>query len=162
MRRNAVGVGCGAMSTTSNMRSLAYDIPQRRWCGTKWRWRRAQPNAAGANPGAAHVGKAAEAAEYFADDSSWGYRLAGRMEFNNAIGAIALLPRFSWQHDVGGVSPGPGGNFIEGRQALTIGLLGVYQNVWSGDLSYTRYMGAGRHNLINDRDFIAANVKYSF
>jgi hypothetical protein len=120
------------------------------------------PYHTGANPGAAHVGKAAEAAEYFADDSSWGYRLAGRMEFNNAIGAVTLLPRFSWQHDVGGVSPGPGGNFIEGRQALTIGLLGVYQNVWSGDLSYTRYTGAGRHNLINDRDFIAANVKYSF
>ena len=29
-------------------------------------------------------------------------------------------------------------------------------------LSYTRYMGAGRHNLINDRDFIAANIKFSF
>ncbi len=112
--------------------------------------------------GASHINKQAESAEYFADDSSWGYRIAGRMEFNNAIGAITLLPRFSWQHDVSGVSPGPGGNFIEGRKALTIGLLGVYQNVWSGDLSYTRYMGAGRHNLINDRDFIAANVKYSF
>jgi hypothetical protein len=114
------------------------------------------------NPGAAHALKPADAAEHFADPTSWGYRIAGRMEFNNAIGAITLLPRFSWQHDVSGVSPGPGGNFIEGRMALTIGLLGVYQNKWSGDLSYTTYMGADRHNLINDRDFVAANVKYSF
>ncbi len=112
--------------------------------------------------GAAHVGKAADAAEHFADPTSWGYRLVGRMDFNNAIGAVALSPRFAWQHDVGGVSPGPGGNFIEGRRALTLGVTAVYQNSWSADLNYTRYMGAGRHNLINDRDFLGANVKYSF
>ena len=120
------------------------------------------PYHAGANPGAAHVGKAADGAEYFADKTSWGYRLVGRMDFLNAIGAIALKPRFAWQHDVSGVSPGPGGNFIEDRMALTVGVSAEYQNTWSADLSYTRYMGAGRHNLINDRDFVGANVKYSF
>ncbi|MBD3868576.1 MAG: DUF1302 family protein, partial [Acidobacteria bacterium] len=98
----------------------------------------------------------------FADKTSWGYRLVGRMDFLNAIGAIALKPRFAWQHDVSGVSPGPGGNFIEDRMALTVGVSAEYQNTWSADLSYTRYMGAGRHNLINDRDFVGANVKYSF
>ena len=51
---------------------------------------------------------------------------------------------------------------IEDRKAATIGITANYQNAWSGDLSYTRYFGAGRHNLINDRDFLAANVKYSF
>jgi len=115
-----------------------------------------------ANPGAAHLGKAADAAEHFADPTSWGYRIAGRMEFNNAIGAVTILPRFSWQHDVSGISPGPGGNFIEDRKALTIGIMAVYQNSRSADLSYTRYMGAGRHNLITDRDFVAVNVKISF
>jgi hypothetical protein len=117
---------------------------------------------AAANPGAGHVGKAAEGAEHFADDSSWGYRLVGRLTFENAIGAIQLQPRISWLHDVGGVSPGPGGSFIEGRKAITVGLAAAYQNRWAGDLSYTRYSGAGRYNLINDRDFIAANIKYSF
>jgi len=114
------------------------------------------------NPGASHAGKDAEDARYFADSQSWGYRLVGRLDYTNALGPVNLSPRFSWQHDVNGNSPGPGGNFIEERKALTVGLTGVYQNTWSGDVSYTRYFGAGRHNLINDRDFIAANLKYSF
>jgi hypothetical protein len=115
-----------------------------------------------ASPGAGHAGKSEEQSRFFADPTSWGYRLAGRLDYNNAMGAVNLSPRFSWQHDVNGNSPGPGGNFIEERKALTVGLMGTYQNTWSADMSYTRYFGAGRHNLINDRDFIAANLKYSF
>jgi len=113
-------------------------------------------------PGGAHAGKAFETAEHFADPTSWGYQLAGRLDFNNAIGAFNLSPRFGWQHDVSGVTPGPGGNFIEGRTALTLGLAATYQNTWEFDLSYTNYAGAGRYNLINDRDFVAGVVKYSY
>jgi hypothetical protein len=114
------------------------------------------------NPGAAHAGKPAEGPNHFADPTSWGYRLLGRLTYLNAMGAVALLPQIAWQHDVSGVSPGPGGNFIEGRKALTVGLGADYQSTWSADLSYTRYFGAGRHNLINDRDFLGFNLKYSF
>ena len=103
-----------------------------------------------------------ETADHFADQVSWGYRLLTRMQFDNAFKGINLAPRLAWQHDVNGVSPGPGGNFIEGRKAVTVGLSGDYQNVYSADISYTRFSGAGRYNLINDRDFIAANIKYSF
>jgi hypothetical protein len=110
----------------------------------------------------AHAGKAAETPQRFADSTSWGYRLAGRLEYNNAVGAWNLLPRFSWQHDVSGVSPGPGGSFIDGRMAFSLGVTGTYQNTWSVDLGYTSYFGASRYNLINDRDFIAANAKFSF
>jgi hypothetical protein len=84
------------------------------------------------------------------------------LDYLNAIGAWSLHPRFGWGHDVSGNTPGPGGSFLEDRKALTIGLSTAFQNTWSADLSYTRYYGAGRHNLINDRDFVAANVKYSF
>jgi hypothetical protein len=80
----------------------------------------------------------------------------------NAFGGFNVSPRFAWQHDVDGVSPSPGGNFIEGRTALTLGLGFSRQSTWEFDLSYTQYAGAGRYNLINDRDFAAANVKYSF
>jgi hypothetical protein len=113
-------------------------------------------------PGGAHAGKESEPAEAFADPSSWGYRLVGRLDYLRAIGAWNLSPRFQWQHDVDGVSPGPGGNFIEGRKALTLGLNFNYQARWQVDVSYTSYGGAGRYNLINDRDFVAGNVKYSF
>ncbi|HEY5719788.1 MAG TPA: DUF1302 family protein, partial [Gammaproteobacteria bacterium] len=88
--------------------------------------------------------------------------LAARLDFNNAIGAVSLKPRFAWAHDVSGISPGPGGNFLEGRKAITVGLTGDYQNRFSADIAYTRYSGAGRYNLGNDRDFISANIKYSF
>jgi len=103
-----------------------------------------------------------EPATAFADATAWGYVLAGRLDYNNAFANINLSPRFSWQHDVGGVSPGPGGNFIEGRTALTVGLSASYRISWEVDVSYTRFAGAGRYNLINDRDFIATSVKYTF
>ncbi len=113
-------------------------------------------------PGGAHAGKPYEKAEHFADPTSWGYRLAGKLTYNNAIGAWSLAPRFAWQQDVDGVTPGPGGNFIDGRTAFTIGIGTTYQNRWEIDLSYTSYSGASRYNLINDRDFIGGFVKFSF
>jgi hypothetical protein len=88
--------------------------------------------------------------------------LAGRFEYNNAFGAVSMIPRFSFAQDVSGISPGPGGNFIEGRKSLTLGLGFQYRINWEFDLSYTTFMGADRYNLINDRDFVAANIKYSF
>jgi hypothetical protein len=113
-------------------------------------------------PGGAHAGKPYEDAEHFADDFSWGYRIVGRLTYNNAIGAWSLAPRFAWAHDVDGVTPGPGGSFIAGRMATTIGIQAGYQNAWQIDLSYTMYSGADRYNLINDRDFIGGFIKYSF
>jgi len=103
-----------------------------------------------------------EPARAFADADSWGYRLVAKMDFNNAIGAVAVSPRVAWSHDVSGNTPGPGGAFLEGRKAVTLGLGTSYQNAWSTDLSYTNFFGAGRYNLINDRDFVAFNIKYSF
>ncbi|MBW2366850.1 MAG: DUF1302 family protein, partial [Deltaproteobacteria bacterium] len=109
-----------------------------------------------------HPGKPANPKSAYPDAESWGYRLAGKLEYNNAIGPVTLVPRFSWQHDVSGITPGPGGNFIEGRKAITVGITANYLNAWSADLSYTNYFGADRFNLIIDRDFVAANIKYSF
>jgi hypothetical protein len=103
-----------------------------------------------------------EPQDRFADANSWGYRIAGRLEYPNAMGPWALLPRFFWQHDVDGTTPGPGGAFVEGRYALTLGVTANLQNTWELDLSWSKYGGAGRYNDINDRDFVAATVKFSF
>jgi hypothetical protein len=110
----------------------------------------------------AHAGKAAENADNFADATSWGIRMAGRLTYNNAIGAVNLSPRFAFSQDISGITPGPGGNFVEGRRAVTVGVGADYQNSWAADLSYTSFQGAGRYNLMNDRDFAAFNVNYSF
>jgi len=109
-----------------------------------------------------HPGKDIERASHFADATSWGYRLVSRFDFNNVFRSINVMPRISWQHDFKGNSPGPGGNFLEGRKAISFGVAATYLEAWSTDVSYTNYFGLGRHNLINDRDFIQCNVKYSF
>jgi hypothetical protein len=103
-----------------------------------------------------------EPASAFATADAWGYVLAGRLEYNGVVGAVNMTPRFSFSQDVSGISPGPGGNFLEGRKALTVGLGFQYRISWEFDLSYNSFFGAGRYNLINDRDFVAANIKYSF
>jgi hypothetical protein len=99
----------------------------------------------------------------FPNQFSWGYRIAARADYNNAFGtAFTLSPRIAFYHDVNGITPGPGGAFIEGRKQVTIGAEANYLNKWSLDLSYTNYFGAGDLNLINDRDFVAFVAKYSF
>jgi hypothetical protein len=94
---------------------------------------------------------------------SWGYRMAARADYNSVLGSsFNVSPRIAFNHDVNGTTPGPGGNFIEGRKSLTLGVESTYLNQWAGDLSYTRFYGAEKFNLIHDRDFVTATIKYSF
>ena len=102
-----------------------------------------------------------EPAGRFPDRTSWGYVLAGRLEYSNIIGPWNILPRFSWQQDIHGTSPGPGGNFVEGRHGLTLGVGASLQAKLELDVAWTEFGGASRYNLLRDRDFVAASVKYS-
>ncbi len=95
-----------------------------------------------------------------ADSTSFGYRVAARLDYSNAVGAVNLYPYVQFQHDFKGNSPTPSGPFVEGRTALTLGLRADYLSRWQGNLGYTRY--AGIRNELADRDFITATVKYSF
>lgn len=99
----------------------------------------------------------------FADATSWGYRLVFAPTYNSAFGsAWNMTPRVAFNHDVSGVSPGPGGNFIEGRKQATVGLAFDYQSTWRVDFAYTNFFGAGINNLLGDRDFVSASISYSF
>jgi hypothetical protein len=101
--------------------------------------------------------------EGFPTDFSWGYRVAARADYNSAFGTpITLSPRIAFNHDVNGITPGPGGNFLEGRKSITLGLEANYLNSWVFDLSYTGFSGAGELNQIYDRDFYSFSAKYSF
>ena len=95
-----------------------------------------------------------------ADATSWGYRLAARLDYHNAVGAVNLYPYTQFLHDVSGNSPAPSGPFVEGRTALTVGVRADYLSRWQADLGYTRLAGDG--NELSDRDFVAASIKYSF
>ena len=98
--------------------------------------------------------------DVFADASSWGYRLAGRLDYNNAIGAARLSPYLQFQHDVDGNSPVPSGPFLEDRTALTLGVGVSYLDRLRTDLSYTMY--DGKTNYLSDRDFVSVSATYSF
>jgi hypothetical protein len=73
-----------------------------------------------------------------------------------------VSPRVAFNHDVTGITPGPGGNFIAGRKSITLGAEATYLNQWAFDVAYTNFFGAGDLNLIRDRDFVQFTAKYSF
>ena len=99
----------------------------------------------------------------FPTDFSWGYRVAVRADYNSVFGTpVTLSPRVAFNHDVKGITPGPGGNFLEGRKSITVGVEANYLNSWVFDLSYSGFYGAGQLNQIYDRDFYSFSVKYSF
>jgi Protein of unknown function (DUF1302) len=114
---------------------------------------------------------------------SWGYRIAARLEYPNAIMGVNVSPRIAFSHDVEGVGP----NFNKGAQSATFGVGFSYQQNWQADLSYTAFF-SGRtfcgtdvaalsaatlaakqsldfctsSNSLKDRDFLAFNISYSF
>jgi len=105
---------------------------------------------------------ATEPAGSFADDFSWGYRAVARLDYNNLLLSTNVSPIIQFAHDVDGTTPQPIGNFVDGRMSMTIGVEATYQNSWVANISYTDYFGGGRFNLISDRDFVSATLKYSF
>ena len=98
----------------------------------------------------------------FATKTSWGYRLVTRLDYPNALGAWNVAPRLAFSHDVNGTSPGPGGNFIEDRKSVSVGVNFLYLEKFAVDVSYSTFSGAEEFNLIHDRDFAAIDFKYSF
>src|SRR5690606_23267736 len=75
--------------------------------------------------------------EGFTTADSWGYRARAIWDYNDVFAGVNLKPNVAWQHDVDGYSPGPGGNFEEGRKAISLGVDADYMNTYTASLSYT-------------------------
>lgn len=97
----------------------------------------------------------------FTTANSWGYRLRAVWEYPNAFLGVNLQPNLAWSHDVEGYSPGPGGNFEEGRKAISVGLNADYQNTYTMNLSYTDFFD-GKYSTQDDRDFVALSFGVNF
>lgn len=100
--------------------------------------------------------------EAFADKFSWGYQLLGRLDYNNVFPGINVSPSLAFTHDVTGNTPLPLGNFVEGRKSVNVSVEFTYRNAYSLELRYVNFSGAGRYNLLADRDYFATTLKYSF
>jgi len=108
------------------------------------------------------LGQCLEPGSAFASSFAWGYVLAGHLEYDNVIGDWNLIPHLTWTQDVNGNSPGPGGAFLGGSYASTVGLTVSTRQKWELDASYSYYGGDGQYNLLRDRNFVTASVKFSF
>jgi hypothetical protein len=121
-------------------------------------------------------------AESYLTENSWGYRIAARMEYTNALFGGNLAPRYAFAHDVDGSSP----TFNEGVKSQSLGITWDYQRRWLVDAQYTMFSGGrtycgtdanpptspippgqsaswcGSANPVKDRDFFSVSVSYSF
>ncbi|WP_248732025.1 DUF1302 domain-containing protein [Pseudomonas sp. MWU13-2517] len=111
------------------------------------------PNAAGLNTNCNNDG--------YTTATSWGYRARAIWEYPDVFAGVNLKPNVAWSHDVKGYSPGPGGNFEEGRKAVSLGLDAEYQNTYTASLAYTNFFG-GKFTTVDDRDFIALSFGANF
>ena len=98
----------------------------------------------------------------FVDKFSWGYRVISFFKYESLFPGISLQPSFVLTHDVKGTSPGPAENFVEGRKSLALLNEIRFRGGLSFTAGYTWYTGAGENNLLRDRDFAQAFVKYQF
>ncbi|MNF70843.1 hypothetical protein D3C84_527710 [compost metagenome] len=99
--------------------------------------------------------------EGFTTPTSWGYRGRAIWDYNDAIAGVNLKPNVAWSHDVEGYSPGPGGNFEEGRKAVSLGVDAEYQNTYTASLNYTNFFD-GKYTTVDDRDFVALSFGVNF
>ncbi|KMT55088.1 DUF1302 domain-containing protein [Pseudomonas fildesensis] len=93
--------------------------------------------------------------------TSWGYRARAIWEYPDVFAGVNFKPNVAWSHDVKGYSPGPGGNFEEGRKAVSLGLDAEYQNTYTASLAYTNFFG-GKFSTVDDRDFVALSFGANF
>jgi hypothetical protein len=97
----------------------------------------------------------------FATESSYGYRMVLRAEYNDAFAGVNVTPRLVFQHDVSGYTPAPISNFMEDRMAATLGVTFDYLQKWRWDISYSAFFGNDEQDPLSDRDFISAYLSYS-
>jgi hypothetical protein len=125
------------------------------------------------------IGAFSKQTEGFLTEFSWGYRLAARLEYSNALFGGNLSPRAAFARDVRGVGP----NFNQGVMSASLGLSWDYQRKWVVDMQYTNFWGGRTYcgtdvpgssvagqpaswcssaNPLKDRDFYSFNISYSF
>ena len=98
----------------------------------------------------------------FATDFSWGYRVIAIIRYDNVFPGISFEDTVIWAHDIDGIAPGPGENFVEGRKNLINNLEMRFGQGWSAAFGYVGFYGGGEQNLLRDRDFVNLGVRYRF
>ncbi|PWR24233.1 hypothetical protein DKG74_08945 [Zavarzinia aquatilis] len=96
-----------------------------------------------------------------ATEWSGGLTMALSASYPDAILGANLTPALRVQTGLFGITPLTGG-YTREATAVTFALDADYLLQWKGSIGYTTYFGAGRQNLLNDRDFFQMTLSYSF
>lgn len=95
------------------------------------------------------------------DRGAWAYIAEFALNYQDAFGTgITLTPQLDFSHEFSGTAPNAA--LVEGRKSLTTSLLFNYRSRWKGGVQWVSYWGGGELNGLTDRDFISANLSYSF
>lgn len=98
----------------------------------------------------------------FGTEISYGYRFVTLTRFDNAFYGVNLELLNAFFHDVEGVAPGLGQNFVEGRKQIIAGLRWDYLSRYNGEIRYTWYTGTHSRDSAHDRDYLLVFLGYQF
>jgi hypothetical protein len=97
----------------------------------------------------------------FADSFSWGLRVVNVLKYPNAIFGSNLDLSVALFLDINGNSPGPAGDFTEGRKTYYVDF-NFRKAAWNFQMRHTWFTGAGDANQERDRDHAFVALGYEF
>ena len=93
---------------------------------------------------------------------SYGYRLITLVRYDSALFGANVELLNSLFHDVHGVGPGLGQNFVEGRKQILSGIRVDYLSRFIGEVRYTWFTGGKNRDQLRDRDNLFLFLGYQF
>lgn len=98
----------------------------------------------------------------FGTDISYGYRFVTLTKYDSAFMGVNLEVLAALFHDVEGIAPGVGQNFVEGRKQILAGLRWDYLSRYTGEVRYTWFTGDHSRDSAHDRDYLLVWLGYQF
>ncbi|MDP9142540.1 MAG: DUF1302 domain-containing protein [Pseudomonadota bacterium] len=98
----------------------------------------------------------------FGTDVSYGYRFVTLTKYNDAFLGVNLEILAALFHDVKGIAPGLGQNFVEGRKQILGGVRWDFLTNYTGELRYTWFTGDHKRDSTHDRDNLLLWLGYQF
>jgi hypothetical protein len=94
-----------------------------------------------------------------------GLRAVAAATYFQVVSGLDLSPNIGLGWNFMGKSPDAvafNNTGIDRGGDLTVGISGIYQNIWTGGISYTRYIAPPGRDPYADRDFVSFNVERTF